>query len=82
MTRRVIGLVLVNTYPTGYFDGATPTNIGGVGIVLLISSSHFFHAKMGCGKITNTIAELLVVWTLLSFYAYIGNPMVLVFGDS
>ena len=54
MTHRVIGLVLVNTYPTGYFDGSTPTNIRGVGIVLLISSSHLFHAEIGYVKITNT----------------------------
>ena len=82
MNRRDIGLILVNTYPIGYFDGATPTNIGGLGIVLLISSSHFFHAKIGYGKSTNTRVELLALWTLLSFAAYLGIPTLSAFGDS
>ena len=81
MNRRDIGLILVNTYPIGYFDGAVATNIGGVGFVLLIISSHFFHVKMGCGQSTNTRYELLALWSLLSFAAYIGIPTLWVFGD-
>ena len=69
-------------YWTGYFDGSTTTNIGGDGFVLLIISSHIFHAKMGCGYSTNTRDELLALWAILSFTTSIGIPTLSVFGDS
>ena len=82
VTHRDIGPVPDIIYPSGYFDGAAITNIGGVGFVLIISSSHFFHAKMGQSKSTNTRAELLAPWSLMSFAVSIGIPTLSVFGDS
>ena len=65
-----------------FFDGAAAKELGGVGFVLLISASHFFHGKMGCIISTNTRVELLALSSLLSFAAYVGIPSLTVFGDS
>ena len=64
---RNIGIPPGITYPSGFFGGAAANLIGGAGILLLISQSHDFHIKMGCGKRTNTRAELMALWDLLYF---------------
>ena len=70
------------TYPSGYFDVVAASNIGGAGIIIYISSSHFFHVKMGYDKSTNTMAELMALWELMFFVASIGIPTLSVFGES
>ena len=56
--------------------------IGGVGVYLLIGSSHYFCIKMGCRQSTNTRSELLALQTLLAFAKELGLPSLHVFGDS
>ena len=68
--------------PSGFFDGAAIDNKGGAVIFLLISDSHHFHIKMGCGSSTKTRAELLDLWALLYFAKKIGIQRIHIFGDS
>ena len=74
VTQQDTGLAPDITYATGYFDGAATTNIGGAGFVLLINSSHFSHAKMGCSNSTNTRDKLLALWSLMSFVVLLASP--------
>ena len=80
IAHRDIGLGLSITYPSGFFDGATTSNIGGADFTLHISSSHYFHIKLGCGVRTNKNAELMALWSLLVFVVTIGIPTLCVFG--
>ena len=77
-----IGSGLSVTYPSGFFDGATTSNIGGADFTLHISSSHYFHVKLGCGVSTSRKVELMALWSLLFFAVSIGLPTLSVFGDS
>ena len=77
-----IGSGLSVTYPSGFFDGATTSNIGGADFTLHISSSHYFHVKLGCSVRTNKSAELMALWSLLVFAVSIGLATLSVFGDS
>ena len=77
-----IGSGLSVTYPSGFFDGATTSNIGGADFTLLISSSHYFHFKLVCGVSTNTRAELMGLWSLLVFAISIGLPTLFICTDS
>ena len=65
-TRRVPSL----TYASGFFDGATNRHLGGGGCILYISELHFYKPKIGCGRSTNTRAELLALWALLFFVSH------------
>ena len=82
MTQQDTGLAPDITYATRYFDGAAATNIGGAGFVLLINSSHYFHAQMGCSNGKNNRDELLALWALWYFKVSIGIPSLSVFGES
>ena len=82
VTQQDTGLAPDITYATGYFDGAATTNIGGAGFVLLINSSHYFHAKMGCSNGKNNRDELLALWALFSFKVSTRIPSLSVFRDS
>ena len=55
---------------------------GGAGITLVISQSHTFYIKMGCGHNTNTRVELLALWALMNFAAATGLHSLHVCGDS
>ena len=72
----------LKSFPCGYFDGAAAENFGGAGFVIFINDSHFFSFSMGCGRSTNTRAELLAVWALLRVGLLMGIPLQLIFGDS
>ena len=61
IAHRDIGLSLAIFYPSGYFDGAAISNIGGAGFILHISLGHYFHVNMGCNNNTNTREELLAL---------------------
>ena len=70
---RNIGSAPILSYPTGFSDGAAANLTKGAGILLLISQSHHFNIKMGCGKSTNTRAEIMVLWALLYFPKKLGS---------
>ena len=61
MCTRNIGSAAVLAYPTGFFDGAAANQTGGAGIFLQIIQMHYFYIMLGCGKSTNTRAELLTL---------------------
>ena len=69
-------------YPIGFFDGASANNNGGTGVYLVISKEYFYRIKMGCGLSTNTHAELLALWVLLTFSKLLGLPYLHIRGDS
>ena len=69
-------------YPIGFFDGAFVNRNGGTGVYLMISKDHFYCIKMGCGQSTNTRAELLALWVLLTFANMLGLPYLHIRGDS
>ena len=70
------------TYPIGLFDGASMNNIGGIGIYLMIINDYFYCVRMGCDHSTNTCAELLALWVLLTFANMLGLPYLHIRGDS
>ena len=69
------------SYPCGFFDGATANDLGGVGLVLHLSDSHFLVFSLDCAKSTNTRAELLALWALLTVSKLFGIPLQTIFGD-
>ena len=79
---RNIGSTPLKAYPCGFFDGATPKNIGGSGFVIYLITSHYFSFSMGCGCNTNTRAELLALWAVLKVILMMGLSMHLIHGDS
>ena len=79
---RVIGPKPVLIYPCGFFDGAASNNLGGAGFVIHLSENHYFSFTLGCGKSTNTRAELLASWTILKVCQMMGLPIHLIYGDS
>ena len=79
---RCIGISPQILFPCGFFDGAAAGNIGGVGFVLLLSDSHTLGVSLGCGRITNTRAELRGLWALLVVSKHLGIPLLTIFGDS
>ena len=52
------------------------------GFCIWISEQHFIDLKLGCGCSTDTRAELLALWALLSIAKDIGFPYLHIFGDS
>ena len=65
-----------------FFYGATTLSLGGVGVVLYISHTHFYSLKIGCGSSTNTRAELLALWGFIHITCAMGLSQLKVFGDS
>ena len=72
----------LKSFPCGFFDGAAAENIGDSGFVIFINDSHYFSFSMGCGRSTNTRAELLALWEILRVGLLMGIPMQLIYGDS
>ena len=62
---RNIGIEPLKCFPVGFFDGAAAQNIGGSGFVIFINDTHYFSFSMGCGRSTNTRAELLTLWAII-----------------
>ena len=54
--KRALGPGHVLVYPCGYFDGASATNVGGVGFCLFLNESHSFEFELEAGPCTNTKA--------------------------
>ena len=79
---RAFGSSPVLVYPCGFFDGASASNIGGVGFCLFLNESHSFEFAMGDGTYTNTKAELIALWALLHIAQMMGIPTLNIFGDS
>ena len=66
-----------------FFDGAAADDdLGGASFVLHLSDSHFLSFSLGCGKSTNTRAELLALWALLAVSKLLGIPLQTIYGDS
>ena len=79
---RKIGPKPLKCFPCGFFDGAAEDFRGGSGCVIYINDSHFFSFSMGCGRSSNTRAELLACWALLRVSMMMGIPIQLIYGDS
>ena len=79
---RIIGPDPIKCFPCGYFDGAVANYIGGSGYVIYINDYHFFSFSMGCGRSSNTRAELLACWAILKVSFLMGIPIQLIYGDS
>ena len=69
-------------YPTIFFDGAAAKDVGGAGFVIWLNELHLLAFKLGCGRSTNTRAELLALWASLWVAKDIGLPYLHIFGDS
>ena len=53
-----------------------------MGFCLVLNESHSFEFAMGAGYSTNTKAELMALWALLSVAKLMGIPCLNIFGDS
>ena len=69
-------------FPMDFFDGAATDSKGGVGVCIWINEHHYIEMKLGSGLSTNTRAELLALWALLSIAKDIGFSYLHIFGDS
>ena len=79
---RIIGPGPTLVYPYGLFDGVAADYKGGVGFFLALNESHTFEFAMGGGLCTNTKAELMALWALLTVENRMGIPLLNIFGDS
>ena len=79
---RNIGKSPTSVYPMIFFDGAAAKNLGGAGFCLWLNEIHLLTFKLGCGRCTNTKAELLALWASLWVAKDIGLPYLHIFGDS
>ena len=50
--------------------------------MIYINDYHFFNFSMGCGRSSNTRAELLACWAILKVSFLMGIPIQLIYGDS
>lgn len=50
--------------------------------MIYLSEIHYFCFSVGCGKSTNTRAELLALWSVLRVRKLMGLPIKMIFGDS
>lgn len=66
----------------GFFDGSAIDGLCAVGGVLYINKDHYFKLKMNCGTGSNTKAELLGLWCIITVAAIMGLQEMTVFGDS
>ena len=66
----------------GFFNGPATDLSGGAGVYIWISDTHHLSIKLGCGRSTNTRAELLALWALLYISKEICLPHIHIFGDS
>ena len=69
-------------FPYGFFGGAAADYKGGVGFSLPMNESHSFEFAMGASICTNTKAELMALWALLSVANMMGIPCWNILGDS
>ena len=69
-------------FPCGFFDGVAAENFGGARFMMLLSDSHTLGFSLGCGRSTNTRAELLALWALLAVSKHLGIPLLTIFGNS
>ena len=65
-----------------FFYGAAAEKMGGSGFFIYINDMHFFSFSMGCGRSSNTRAELLACWAILKVILLMGIPIQLIYGDS
>ena len=82
LKHRSIGMSPMIQFPCGFFDGAATKDKGGAGFVLHFNNSHSIHFSMGCGRCTNTKAEMMALWALLTVSKIMGIPLLSIYGDS
>ena len=58
---RNIGNPPTLVYPSIFFDGAAAKDLGGAGFGIWLNEFHLLAFKLGCGRSTNTRAELLAL---------------------
>ena len=80
--RRNIGPTPILNFLAGFFDGSSAKHMGAVGVHLFLSQDHYYCLKLGVGLSTNTISELLDLWTLLHCAKIMGLPHLHIHGDS
>ena len=78
----IMNLVYFDNSPIGFFGGPVVGGVCGVGIVLKLSSHHFFRAQLATGVGSNIKVELLSLWGLLSFAKRCHIVDLMVAGDS
>ena len=66
----------------GYFDGDQKNGLCGGGMLIKIKDKHIIKLKIGTGKGSNTILELIYSWGLLWFSILRGFLLTEVYGDS
>ena len=78
---RIVGPGPTLAFPYGFFDGANADYKGGACFYLALNESHTFEFAMGEGICTNTKAELMALWALLTVANRMGIPLLNIFGD-
>ena len=79
---RIVGPGPTLAFPSGFFDRAAADYKGGAAFYLVLKESHTFEFAMGAGICTNTKAELMALWALLTVANEMGIPLLNIFGDS
>jgi len=69
-------------YPMGFFDGVAQRNTYGCGFWIAISTDLSYRVYWNGGSNTNTRAEAMALWGLLSFHNFLGIPHIHIYGDS
>ena len=67
-------------YPCGFIDGASKCQVAGVGYCIYINDGHHMEFSLGVGQGTNTKAELLSLWAILTTSHMMGIPMTQIYG--
>jgi ribonuclease HI len=78
----ILSPVYFENKPIGFFDGVAAGGKCGVGIFLKFSSEHVIKATIVVGEGTNTKAEILGLWGLLSLAKFLHLNELMIAGDS
>ena len=78
----ILEVVIDNSVPRAFFDGAAQENIYGGGAMLFLMEGHFYKIMMVLGEGSNNYAELFSLKLLLIFASEKGCRSLNVFGDS
>jgi len=81
-THRIIEPLLLDTYPVGFFDGATQGFEGGCGFRIWLDGAHFINGWLGIDNCTNNFSELVAVWVLLHWAEHLKLRDIRIYGDS
>jgi ribonuclease HI len=84
IAKRRSGYCLQKNRITGWFDGASQRNgeISGVGGLISLNEQNSYRWSLNCGRGTNTRAELLGAWAILTLAHRLAISDILILGDS